>query len=186
MDLTAETSAGKFFATPLFSASSARVVIAPMCTVLPSVLMPLSAVIFFKLTSRLGVMMCCLSDVTRSVPPARISVSPHWAARSSAASSSVEGEAYSNGFILDKPPLLQGRDDAVGGQRQLRHAHADGVGHGVGDGRAGRVDRSLPQPDDAAVVVTLARHHAHLELADIGESGQPVEFHVGVEHPAGS
>src|SRR5438552_5668801 len=62
--------------------------------------MPLSSLIFFKLTTRSGSVIRCFSEVTRSVPPARISVFPQESLNSAVASFNVFGVEYSKDFML--------------------------------------------------------------------------------------
>src|SRR5438876_10874805 len=66
--------------------------------------MPFSSEMLRRLTIRLGVVRYCLSEVTRSVPPARISVSPHLSLSSAVASFNVVGAAYSNDFMRQHLP----------------------------------------------------------------------------------
>ena len=79
----------------------------------PEVSIPLKLETFFRLTSRLGEVMPCLSEVTRSVPPARISTAPARSSKRPIALSRSVGLAYSKEFIPGLPLLtLPGRDRA--------------------------------------------------------------------------
>src|SRR5262245_5432911 len=96
-----------------------------------------SSLMFLILTTRLGVTMKSFINESRSVPPARTSVSPQEAPSNATACSLVVGLAYSN-FCIGPSFLFERREDAVWSQRERGHANADGVGHGVRDRRAGR------------------------------------------------
>src|SRR5262245_19117683 len=141
-----------------------------------------SSVMPLILTTRLGVTMKSFIRLSRSVPPARTSVSPHDLPSSPTACSLVVGLAYSN-FCIGSSFLLRERfEHAVGRQWDGRHANADGVGHGVRDRRARRNRGRLADADDAALVVALAGHHMDFEIADVGQPRQAVELHVRVEN----
>src|SRR5262245_33223853 len=169
---------------PIASINSSMVTSAPIeAEPLRGVLMTSSSLIFLMLTTRFGVTMKSFIIERRSVPPARTSVSPQEAPSSATACSLVVGLAYSN-FCIGPSFLFERREDAVGGQRERGHANADGVGHRVRDRRARRDSRWLAHADDAAFVVTFARHHVDFEIADVCQSREPVKLHVRVEHLA--
>src|SRR5215475_1466837 len=170
---------------PSVSINSSMVTSAPIVAEpLRGVLMTSSSLMFLMLTTRFGVTMKSFISESRSVPPARTSVSPQDAPSSATACSLVVGLAYSN-FCISPSFLFERREHTVGSQGDRRHADADGVGHRVRDRRARRDGRRFAYADDAALVVTFARHHVDFEIADVGQSREPVELHVRVEHPAG-
>src|SRR2546423_14504950 len=113
---------------------------------------PRSSAIFLMLTTRFGVTMKSFINASRSVPPAMTSVSPHCLPSSSIACSLVVGLAYSNFCIGFASFLSQRRQDAVGGKRDGRNAHADGVGNGVRDRCARRNRRRFADADHAAFI----------------------------------
>src|SRR5215510_2393462 len=151
---------------------------------LRGVLMTSSSLMPLMLTTRFGVTMKSFISESKSVPPARTSVSPQEAPSNATACSLVVGLAYSN-FCIGPSFLFERREHAVGSQRERGHADADGVGHRVRDRRPRRDSRRFAHADDAAFVVTFARHHVDFEIADVRQSGEPVELHVRIEHPAG-
>ena len=144
--------AGNSFRMRSFSKTSASGVIAPMRTVSPVASIPFRLLMPFKFTSRFGVTIPCLNEVTKSVPPARISVSPNLLSNNPMAVSKSVGLAYSNEFIdLDLHlSFFRCCQNLIGRKRQCRHAHADGVGHRIGNCGAGRNHRRLAQTDHAA------------------------------------
>src|SRR5262245_9394402 len=144
-----------------------------MAEPLRGVLMTSSSLIFLMLTTRFGVTMKSFISESRSVPPARTSVSPQEAPSSATACALVVGLAYSN-FCIGPSFLFESRKHAVGSQWDRRNANADGVGHRVRDRRAGRDRRRFAHADDAALVVTFARHHVDFEIADVCQSREPV------------
>src|SRR5271167_4986544 len=134
--------------------------------------MPRNDSICLILTRRLGATTSSFISASKSVPPARMEpCSPS----SVATCSFFVGVTYSNARI--GPSLLQRFQYAVGRERQEWHAHADGIGHRVGNRRAGRNHRWLSQADHPALVVTLASHHVHLEFADVADPSQAIELH---------
>src|SRR5262245_7303831 len=142
-----------------------------------------SSAMLLMLTTRFGVTMKSFISESRSVPPARTSVSPHVLPSNATACSLVVGLAYSN-FCTGPSFLFKRREHAVGSQRDRTHAHADSVGHGVRNRRAGRDRRRFAYTDDAAFVIPFAGHHVDFEIADVGQSREPVKLHVRVEHLA--
>src|SRR6516225_7380096 len=119
-------------------------------------------------------------SASRSVPPARTDpLSPS----STAICSFFVGVAYSNCCMSTS--FFQCRENAIGGERQERHAHADGVGHCVRDRRAWRNHWRLSQSDDATLVVAFASHHVDLEFANVIEAGETIELEVRVQHDSG-
>src|SRR5262245_23040137 len=170
---------------PSVSINSSTLTRAPIAAEpLRGVLMTSSSLMSLMLTTRFGVTMKSFISESRSVPPARTSVSPQETPSNATACSLVVGLAYSN-FCTGPSFLFERREHAVGSQRESGHADADGVGHRVRDRRARRDGRRFAHADDAAFVVTFARHHVNLEIADVGQSRESVELHVRVEHPAG-
>src|SRR5215468_5802372 len=122
------------------------------------------------LIRRLGCTTSSFIKASRSLPPARISVSSQLAPRRLTACCTLVALAYSNGrmaSLLSGSGSFKGREDPIGSERQERHPHSDRVGDGVGDHRAGRDDGWLAQPDHAALVVAGPRHHVHNELANV-------------------
>src|SRR5271166_7076748 len=131
--------------------------------------MPRSDSISLIFTRRLGATTSSFISASKSVPPARMEpCSPS----SVATCSFFVGLTYSNARMAAS--LLHRFQNAVGRERQERHAHADGIRDGVGDGRTRRDHRRLGQADDTALVVALAGHHVHLQLANIGDPGQAI------------
>src|SRR5215510_16059367 len=170
---------------PIVSINSSMDASAPiMAEPLRGVLMTSSSLMPLMLTTRFGVTTKSFINESRSVPPARTSVSPQEAPSNATACSLVVGLAYSN-FCIGPSFLFERREHAVWSQRECGHADADGVGHGVRDRRAGRDRRRFADADDAAFVVTFARHHVNFEITDVRQPREPVELHVRVEHPAG-
>src|SRR5208283_5701262 len=133
--------------------------------------MPRSDSIRLIFTRRFGVTTSSFISASKSVPPARME--PCSASRVATCSFFV-GLTYSNACM--SASLLQGLQNAVGRERQEGHAHADGIRDGVGDGRTGGNHWRLGQADDTALVVTLAGHHLHFQLADIGDAGEAIEL----------
>src|SRR5262245_7905825 len=170
---------------PSASISSSMVTSAPIVAEpLRGVLMRSSSLTPLMLTTRFGVTMKSFISESRSVPPARTSASPQVAPSSATACSLVVGLAYSN-FCIGPSFLFERREHAVGGKRERGHANADGVGHRVRDRRAGRDRRRFAHADDAAFVVTFARHHVDFEIADVGQFRVPVKLNVRVENHTG-
>src|SRR5262245_8810288 len=169
---------------PSASISSSMVTSAPIVAEpLRGVLMTSNSLMLLMLTTRFGVAMNSFINESRSVPPARTSVSPQEAPSSATACSLVVGLAYSN-FCIGPSFLFERREHAVGSQRERGHADGGGVGHRVRDRRAWRDSRRFAHADDAAFVVTFARHHVDFEIADVCQSREPVKLHVRVEHLA--
>src|SRR4051812_5883767 len=144
---------------------------------------PCRSLISLLLTIRLGCTTSSFISEIKSVPPASTAASSQLVPSSPMACSLVVALAYSNARIFSASFLFQRRQNLVRGQRQRRHAHADGVGDGVRDSRARRNHRRLAQPDDAALVVALAGHHMNLEVADVANPRELIKLHVGVQHP---
>src|SRR5271167_2372505 len=131
--------------------------------------MPRNDSICLILTRRLGATTSSFIIASKSVPPARMEpCSPS----SVATCSFFVGLTYSNARM--GASLLHRFQNAVGRERQERHAHSDGIRDGVGDGRTGRNHWRLGQSDDTALVIALAGHHVHLQFADIGDAGQSI------------
>src|ERR1044072_5647100 len=100
--------------------------------------MPCRSLTSLTLTSRFGCTTSSFISEIKSVPPASTAASSQLALSSPTACSLVVALAYSNARIFSPSFLFQRRQDLVRGQRQRRHAHADGVGDGVRDGCARR------------------------------------------------
>src|SRR5690242_16647163 len=81
--------------------------------------------------------------------------------------------------------LLKGAEHAIRSKREEGHAHAKGVCDSIRDGRARRDHRRLAQSDDAALIVSLARHHANHQFWNVTQPGKTVPLHVGIEHVSG-
>src|SRR5262245_15136136 len=62
--------------------------------------------------------------------------------------------------------LLQGRQDAVGSERQRGDADAEGVAHGIADRRAAGNHRRLTEADHAAGALALGLEQLDDDLAD--------------------
>src|SRR5262249_28448089 len=107
---------------------------APMRTPPLEVSIPRNSATLRRLTTRSGWVSRCLSEVTRSVPPARISVLPHESERSAVASLSVFGAAYSKDFMAGPPEWLGSKDSP--------HPGPLPIGWGEGESKAvrGRLD----------------------------------------------
>src|SRR5579871_403166 len=151
----------------------------PIRNPLPGVkLTPRSSGMPLIFTRRCGAVTSSFIKESRSVPPARTSTSPQRLPSKPETCSCLVGLVYSNGRI--SASLVESRHDTVGSDGQVRHAHADGVGNRIGDGRRRRNRGRLTQPDGATLVVSLAGHHVDDEFAHITDSGQPVEIHGGI------
>src|SRR5215471_8602186 len=153
-----------------------------MRTLLPAIrLIPCMSAMSLMLTSRFGVVMSSFISESRSVPPASTSTSPQFLPKRGITCSLVLGLEYSNGCMATS--LIERCHDAIGRDGQERHAHANGVGYGIGN-RSRRPDRRwLAQANRPALVVSLAGHHVHDQLRNIADAGQPVEIHIGIQHP---
>src|SRR5215470_13042031 len=84
------------------------------------------------LTKRFGVVTSSFIKESRSLPPARISTSPQFLASNADTCSVVLGLAYSNGRIVAS---FQSSQNTVRRDGKEGNAHANGIGHGVADGR---------------------------------------------------
>ena len=76
-------------------------------------------------------------------------------------------------------------ENPLGRQRQHRHAHAQGVAHGVRDRRAGADHRRLAQADHAAGALAVGLVDFDDDLADVAQARQLVVGDLGVQERAG-
>ena len=121
---------------------------------------------------------------TRSVPPARTSVV-----------STLAGEQFQHFLLAAGRGIFKsfhqaflafkGVENPLGRHRQHRHAHAQGVAHGVGDRRAGTDHRRLAQADHAARAFAFGLVELDDDLADVAQPRQLVVGDFGVQKRAG-
>src|SRR5437660_4084245 len=121
--------------------------------------------IFLMFTSRRGVVISSFISESRSVPPARISTSPQLFPSSAGTCSLVLGLVNSNGCIAAS--LIEGCQHPVRRDGQERNTHSNGIGHGIGNSSGGRNRGRLAQADRTTLVISLAGHHVHHQLAHV-------------------
>src|SRR5437660_7688295 len=102
-------------------------------------------------TSRRGVVTSSFISDSRSVPPARISTSPQLFPRRAGTCSLVLGLVYSNGCMVRS--LIEGCKHPVRGNGHEWNAHANRVGHSIGDGGHRRNGRRLAQANGPTLVI---------------------------------
>src|ERR1051326_6605989 len=160
-----------------------RVTKAPNCTAPPSLPIACSPAICLMFTRRLGVVISSFIRESRSLPPASISTSPQLFPSRAGTCSGVVGLEYSNGRIAASFLIERGQD-AVRRKRQKRHAHANCIGYGIGNGGHGPDGGRFSQADRTTLVIAFASHHVDNQFPDIADAGKAVEVHIGVEHLA--
>ena len=146
--------------------------------------MPSSSLMFLMFTTRLGVCRCSFIRLSRSVPPARTSASPHLARE-------------------QRHRFLNGR--RIGVFKGLHYAFLPSSALSTCIGVIGifgtRTPIALatalptaaqmpmaggsPSPMTPRLSLSVADIHVDDDIADIADAGQLVELHVGVQHAAG-
>ena len=157
-----------------------------MRIVSPMASMPFRLGMPFRFTSRLGETRPCLSDVTKSVPPARISVSPKSPSSRPMAVSRSVGLAYSKEFMLSLHLLFFSAArtrSAVSGSVGTRTPMA--LATALEMAAPGEMTGGSPRPITPCSSYPLPVIMWTRSLPTSRKAGQAIKLHVGIQHAAG-